>query len=129
MAPPIGNQSLTSVQRRIESWLTGDRIPTALVAVCDGKVIGTAALKEKELEHVSYSPWLAGVFVLPEFRCRGVGALLIEAAEKKAKSLGVLRLFLYTPTSENYYANLGWKTVERHALASGPITIMAKELR
>lgn len=124
-----GEQSLASVQHRIESWLTRDKIPTALVAICDGQVIGTVALKEKELEQFSYSPWLAGVFVLPEFRSRGVGALLIDAAEKKAKSLGVSRLFLYTPSSETYYETLGWQTLVRHELAGEPITIMAKDLR
>lgn len=128
-APLYGKQSLESVQCRIESWLTWDKIPTALVAICDGQVIGTIAIKENELEQVSYSPWLTGVFVLPEFRCRGVGALLIDAAEKKAALLGVPRLFLYTPASEAYYKNLGWQAVERHQLASGPVTIMAKELR
>ncbi len=123
------NQSPVSVQRRIESWLTRDRIPTALVAVCEGRVIGTVALKEWELEQVSYSPWLAGVFVLPEFRRRGIGALLIQAAESKAASLGIQRLYLYTPDSENYYSHLGWSTIEYHQLPSGPVAVMSKELR
>jgi len=124
-----GSETSASVQRRIESWLTRDRIPTALVAVHEGRIIGTVALKEQEIEKVSWTPWLAGVFVLPEFRKRGVGALLVQAAEKKAALIGVQRLYLYTPDGKTYYRRLGWSVVEHCLLPSGPVAVMSKELQ
>ena len=63
-----GEETQASVRQRIEGWLTKNQIPTALVAVSEGQVIGTVALKDRELQHFSFSPWLAGLFVAPEFR-------------------------------------------------------------
>jgi hypothetical protein len=53
-----GGATQASVRRRIETWLTRRRIPTALVAVANNQVIGTVALKQSELKF-PYSPWLA----------------------------------------------------------------------
>lgn len=124
-----GEESQASVLRRIESWLTRDQIPTALVAVSEGHVVGTVVLKEKELQHYSFAPWLAGLFVVPEFRRQGIGALLVHAAESEAAFLGVRQLYLYTPTSRSYYENLGWSLIEYCQLPSGSVAVMGKGLR
>ena len=86
-----GAETQASVNHRIETWLTRRTIPTALVAVANNQVIGTVALKQTELKF-PYSPWLAGLFVVPQFRRRGIGALLVGAAEDEAASLGIERL-------------------------------------
>ena len=122
-----GNETLASVRQRIETWVPQDRIPTALVAVAGNQVIGTVALKNSEL-HFPYSPWLAGLFVIPRLRHQGIGALLVGAAERKAASLGIGRLYLYTPSSQAFYEKLGWSVWERSQLPSGPLSVMSKRL-
>lgn len=124
-----GEETQTSVQQRIESWLTRKQIPTAFVAVAEGQVIGTVVLKERELQQCPYSPWLAGLFVLPPFRYKGIGALLVSAAESEAALLGVEQLYLYTPASQQFYERLGWCAVEHHQLPSGLIAVMSKRLQ
>lgn len=126
--PLYGHETKASVQHRIESWLARDVIPTALVALCEARVVGTVALKEYELPQFSYSPWLAGLFTVPEFRRQGIGALLVSAAETKAASLGIQRLHLYTPTSQYFYERLGWSVREHYQLPSGQVTVMSKEI-
>lgn len=123
-----GNQSLPSVQRRIESWLTQDRIPTSLVAVLDEHVVGTVALKLRELPEWDYGPWLAGLFVVPGRRHGGIGARLVEAAEQKAASLGVERLHLYTPTAQEFYERRGWTVTTWADVGGKRVSIMAKSL-
>jgi N-acetylglutamate synthase-like GNAT family acetyltransferase len=122
-----GHGCQAAVRTRIESWATEDRIPTGLVAVANGRVIGTVALKEQELQ-LQYSPWLAGLFVRSEFRGRGVGQMLVRAAEKTAAALGVQELFLYTPQSQAFYEGLGWRVLEYWELPVGRVTVMSKFL-
>lgn len=124
-----GEESQASVERRIRTWLTRGRIPTALVAVCENQVVGTVALKRRELAGLDYGPWLAGLFVAPEFRQRGIGVLLVGAGEREASTLGVEQLYLYTPSSEGFYERLGWTVSERLALPSGAVALMCKSLR
>ncbi|MEO8411937.1 MAG: GNAT family N-acetyltransferase [Propionivibrio sp.] len=123
-----GDETQASVQKRIETWLTRRQIPTAFVAVSDDQVVATVALKENELAKLPHSPWLAGLFVLPEFRRQGIGTLLAETAEREAVSLGVERLWLCTAATQPFYARLGWSVAEHCQLPSGAIVVMSKRL-
>jgi GNAT superfamily N-acetyltransferase len=59
------------------------------------------------------SPWLAQVYVAPEFRGCGIGSALVRAVACEAASLGVHRLYLYTGRNrESFYAKLGWTVRE-----------------
>jgi len=53
------------------------------------------------------------VFVPSEYRRRGIGATLVGRVVQEARSLGVPRLYLYTPGSGELYLRLGWSVVER----------------
>jgi predicted N-acetyltransferase YhbS len=123
-----GEETQASVQQRIETWRTPKQIPTALVAVSESRVLGTVALKNSELQF-PYSPWLAGLFVVPQFRHKGIGALLVGAAEGEAASLGVECLYLYTPVSQAFYERLGWSVVEHCKLPTGSVAVMSKRLQ
>lgn len=123
-----GNQTQSDVERRIAGWLQRDGIPTALVAVVDDQVVGTVALKKQELEQFPGAPWLAGLFVVPQFRNCGIGAQLLRAAENKARSLGLRKLYLYTPNSRRFYDTLGWRLHQEVDLVSGSVAVMEKIL-
>ena len=74
------------------------------------------------------SPWLAGVFVAPEHRRRGIGAALVERVVQEARALDIPRLYLYTPGGGTLYARLGWSILEhtfyRELWGNQPVTIM-----
>jgi N-acetylglutamate synthase-like GNAT family acetyltransferase len=59
------------------------------------------------------SPWLAAVYVVPEYRHPGIGAALVNAIVAKATALGVGALYLSTVGREAFYARLGWQVVDR----------------
>src|ERR1700741_4214677 len=53
-----------------------DGLPLGLVALYKTEVVVTAALKTHDLEiQPALTPWLAGVFVVPKWRRKGIGTL------------------------------------------------------
>lgn len=88
-------------------------IPTVVIAFSDFTLLGSAMLVVHDMDtRVDLSPWLAGVFVSPEHRQHGIGAALVQRVTDDARALGVQRLYLYTPSTEQFYSRLGWSVVE-----------------
>jgi N-acetylglutamate synthase-like GNAT family acetyltransferase len=71
------------------------------------------------------SPWLAGVFVRPERRRRGIGAALVRRIMDEATLLQVSKLYLYTVDSTAFYTNLGWSWLEHTAYRGKEVSIMS----
>jgi GNAT superfamily N-acetyltransferase len=123
----------------VESWTRGlltrtnrDRVPATFLAFDDRNPVGSATLVEHDIpdrsDLASLRPWLAGVYVIPAARGRGVGSELVTHAEARAASFGVKRLYLYTREAAAFYVRLGWRVL-RHDHFAGPITIMARDLQ
>lgn len=96
-------------------------LPMTLVALADGKPIGTASLVEDD-NPVSWGSvyCLTGVYVAAPWRQRGVGRLLCQRAVLEARRLRVPGLALLTKDCEPFYARLGWHKVTDVAFPNGP---------
>lgn len=106
-----------------------DKLPLALVAIESGTVIGTISLKIQDMDNrTELEPWLAGLYVSWEWRSKGVGTRLVEAVEKMACEMGIRKLFLYTPKSENFYLKLGWRVRERTSYRGAAVVLMEKDI-
>jgi len=104
-------------------------IPETLVALENDRVVGTASIVEDDMStRKELSPWLAAVYVTPEFRNRGIGSRLVRAAMQEAKMLGVKKLYLFTPDSMSFYSRLGWKVFGYTEFRGEHVTIMSYEL-
>jgi predicted N-acetyltransferase YhbS len=104
-------------------------IPTTFVAIDEGRIIGSASLLTADLpgwDHLT--PWVASVYVPPDCRRRGIGRALIARAVEEARKLGVPEVFLYTASKQDYYARLGWQTVEHAQYKGKRIVIMRQTL-
>ena len=78
--------------RSIELFASDQNRGVALVAKADGEPVGTCLLVESEIEpNHDVSPWLAGLFVVPEHRRKGAGAVLVRAIEHQARQRGFSR--------------------------------------
>ena len=125
------NRSMTleNLKDRITGECNYDKVPLILVAVKDEKIVGTVGLNLHDMHtRKDLSPWLAGLYVDPEHRLKGIGSLLVEALIEKAKALDIGKLYLYTPDAEYLYDKLGWETLEQTEYFWPKVTIMEKSI-
>lgn len=102
---------------------------TALIALIDKRLAGICLLVLHEIEPAhDLSPWLASLYVAPEFRGQGVATSLVKAIEDHASGKGVARLHLYTVDAENFYLKCGWAVAERLPSRSGELVLMTRDL-
>jgi N-acetylglutamate synthase-like GNAT family acetyltransferase len=88
--------------------------------------MGSAMLAAKDLDtHPHLSPWLAGVYVLPNFRRQGVATALVSRIIAEARSLGTPTLYLYTVSAERFFSRLGWSVMERATFHDTPVAVMS----
>jgi predicted N-acetyltransferase YhbS len=115
--------------RSLELFASNHNQGVALVAKSDGEPIGTCLLVESEIEpNHDVSPWLAGLFVVPEHRQKGAGAVLVRAIEDQARGRGVSRLYLYTTDAVGFYARLGWSVLDRTNWKGSDTALMVRDL-
>lgn len=117
------------IEDNLRERLNRDTIPLVLVLLRDDSPIASASLKIQEMEtHPHYLHWLGSVYVLQEFRGVGIGSYLVKYTVDKAKQIGVGSLYLYTRSKENFYAGLGWHTIERPLYHGRWVAIMKQIL-
>jgi len=105
------------------------QIPTTFVALSNEDLLGSASLVKYDMAtRMDISPWLASVFVAPDYRNRGVGSLLVERVVEEAKALKVTVLYLFTPDRETFYARMGWSVLERTRYKGEHVVIMSINL-
>ena len=104
-------------------------MPRSFILLADGEPVGTASLIAHDLaERPDLTPWLAGVFVEPGARGRGLAAHLIAAVEQAARRNGVATLWLFTRTAEQVYIRSGWRTVDIVQHMDEPYVLMRRDL-
>jgi GNAT superfamily N-acetyltransferase len=91
--------------------------PQTIVLVADGVPVGTASLALQDLEErPDLTPWLAGVFIIPEMRGRGYAYRLLEAFDEACYAASIDTAWLYTTSAQDLYLKVGWRvaqTIER----------------
>ncbi len=121
--------SFEDVKAAVAERTNTDVIPLAIVAVDDRRIVGTGFLKTYDMDtRIELTPWLAGIYVEPTQRRRGVGTMIVSSLEGIAKNLGIRRLYLYTPRSGIFYTRLGWAEYEITTYKGQQVTIMEKQL-
>ena len=107
-----------------------DTLPITLVLVKDGELVGAGSIKLTEPgTKEGLSPWLAGIFVKPQYRGLGLGRDIVLALEAKAQQLGVETLYLSADSAVDFYLSLGWQVLERlESLGVRDVALMSKTL-
>ncbi len=95
--PYYGVEGPGNAETDIRNSANSTELPIAVVALVDGIICGTAALKmESVTTYPDYYPWLAGLLVAPEYRRQGIGEKLIARIEDLAKQLGYKEIYVGT---------------------------------
>ncbi len=116
-------------QARLNEFASGTERQAGLLAYWNGEPAGVCLLAPNEIEPCHpVTPWLAGLFVSPKFRGRGLAKALVGAVEQEALRSGNARIYLYTDDAENFYRKLGWIVDERGVWHDMPMSLMSKIL-
>lgn len=115
----FGDQPGWTVERYAAALLQpADGPEETFVLFDDDEPAATASLMHDDLAaRPDLTPWLAGVFVRPEYRGRGHAAAVVRRVEAFAGARSVPVLWLYTLAAEPLYTRLGWLRdgIEREA--------------
>ena len=123
-------ETLDATRNAIAASVSPSGPPQTFVLLVDGDPIGTASLVSRDLdERPNLTPWLDGVFVVPEARGRGHVMHLIRAVEDACRSAGIGTVWLNTADAERVYARAGWHSVEAiQRQGRRPVTLMRRDL-
>lgn len=99
---------------RLQENMNAAPIPFALVAHEGETFLGTASVITSDLEDLpQYTPWVAAVWVEPEFRQQQIGRTLVGRAADDAFALGTERVYLCAPKiRRNFYLRQGWEPIQ-----------------
>ena len=93
-----------------------DKIPLTFVSLRGDQPVGMVSLLEEEHEDYTHlSPWVAAMYVTPEFRKQGIATDLIQNLHKRAQDLNFSTLYLSTPDVSELYEKNGWKIIVPNA--------------
>ena len=128
--------SYLNPQKTIEQRLTNlnnsagyGGIPLTVVGMFGDAVVGCASLVHNDMDtHEELSPWLASVYVDPEYRGKGLGSALVERIVKEATESKVKDLYLYTTDRESLYSRLGWQVYSREEFHGEDVVVMKLRL-
>lgn len=100
-------------------------VPSTWVAVGDGVAMGSASIRYEDMDtHPELTPWLASVFVAPEFRRRGIAAKLVERVMSEAQRGDIETLYLFTPDQARLYGSLGWEVIAEEMYRGSTVMLM-----
>ena len=125
--------TVDGLRRLLASWINRDGVPCIFVAYRDGEPVGSVALVSHDMEapeprFVGLTPWLSGLFVVPEARRLGAGSALVLACQRRAAVLGYGDLYLYTQAAEGFYQRLDWETIAEADFEDTIVKVMRTKL-
>lgn len=116
-------KNLSADNYEFQVLMTLDNIPVAT-----GGLYNHVGILDKEPRLKIYKNWLALIYTKPDFRGKGLGALICNHIQDQSKNLGLKEIYLFTHTAENLYKRLDWQQLERITLGEKNIVVMKKNL-
>lgn len=90
-----------------------DKLPLSLVALVSGQPVATVNLIENDDDvRPHLRPWLAALFVVPDYRGRGIGSTLVRTLQQRSSVVGIETMYLGTENPE-FYRRLGATVYEQ----------------
>ena len=77
----------------------------------ENEIIGCIGIMTDDVSKENLKPNIAGLYVEENMRSMGLGAALLEHAQKEANKLGFPKLYL-TTYHKGYFEKYGWKYLE-----------------
>jgi GNAT superfamily N-acetyltransferase len=108
-----GTNGPGNAQMDLKEYAKKKGLPYGVIAILDGKLCGTAVLKNKSIfTHPHLHPWAAAGIVVPAYRKQGIGSKLLAALENVAKEIGSSHIYCGTNTANNILLQRSWQFLE-----------------
>lgn len=132
--------SLELRAQRLRRHLQADPVPQTLVAMSGQQAVGCVSLVNYNVraDNSVFIPrstslvlaplWLSNLFVCESLRNRGLGNLLVAAAEDYARGLDLDELWLSAADFTEFYQKRGWEITRRTRLGGRVVNIMKRRL-
>lgn len=119
--------TLADVHERLREC-DGERLfPRTFVSLHGTEPVGTFTLESTPDPRSGLNLWcLADVFVPDARRSTGIGKHLCSAAIDRTRELRIPRLSLFTASHADFYARLGWRSVDVVPMASRGRQVLAQ---
>jgi len=109
----------------VRQAINQNTIPTVYVVFKNNKPIATALLIKNDMPEVhDVTPWLAGVYVIPEYRKRKIATSLVKYVLRRIVKMKIPLLWLYTLNSRKLYERLGWEFIAEEEYFGKIVSIM-----
>ena len=99
----------------IKNGIINNTYPITIILLKDNKLIGFYQIVEHDNDNTSYTPWIANVYVLEEYRGLGYGRVLIESIPDFMKKLNIKTIYLHT-RHINLYEKFGFEKYQELVL-------------
>jgi GNAT superfamily N-acetyltransferase len=121
-------ETLASRTSRLRNCCKGG-LSTVVIGLLGDEICGSAMLVLHDLESCpELTPWLAGVYVKPQYRHRGFASTLVTRITEEARALHFSHLYLYTPSNTQLYERLGWSIFQHSSQQGTHVVVMSKAL-
>ena len=116
-------------QAEFRTHQTDGSLPATLVLRSKGQLVGVVSLIHGDCEaRTDLDPWLASLYVVPEFRGQGHAHRLIDAAIEHAAAAGEQVLYVFTETAAKLFEHHGFAEMQRTTMHGQAIVILQREL-
>jgi len=127
-----GTRSEEQLRKRevlLASHCERSSVPRTFIAFADNKPVGSASFVYYQfMRRQIASEWLTNVYVLPEYRRRGIAASLIDKVCDYARTQGVVELCLYTSDQTPYYTKRGWVFRRQAQVQGRRVDVLSRSL-
>ncbi|MFL6818578.1 MAG: GNAT family N-acetyltransferase [Bradyrhizobium sp.] len=106
--------SLEQVAAGLRGVTSNDKFPFVIVAHDGDHYAGSALGIASDMdERPQYTPWVAAVWVEPQYRRQNVGRSLVSHATETCLKQGFQKVFLCArPERHEFYTRQGWSMIE-----------------
>ena len=121
-----------TLHKRLERYqqsTAADTLPEIFIAIKNKQLLGSVTLDKEDMDtRKQLTPWLASLFVKPEFRGQGIATRLIKFCTQYAQQRGFKNVYLFTEDQTEFYKQRGFRFIETLEYRNAEVDLMSHRL-